>query len=71
MADWISGGVHAQRLPEVLKALRSQQLVVDAVVWHQGETEAWSGGDSAAYSANLRRWIAVLREQGVNAPIYV
>jgi|688.fasta_scaffold262250_2 lysophospholipase L1-like esterase len=71
VADWIPGGVHAQRLPEVLKALRRQQLAVDAVVWHQGETEAWSGGDAAAYEANLRRWIASVREQGINAPIFV
>lgn len=71
VADWIPGGVHAQRLPEVLKALRSQQLDVDAVVWHQGETEAWSGGDAAAYAANLRRWIASVRALGIEAPIYV
>lgn len=71
VADWIPGGVHAQRLPEVLKALRSQELAVDAVVWHQGETEAWSGGDAAAYAANLRRWIGSVRGLGINAPIYV
>lgn len=71
VADWIPGGVHAQRLPEVLKALRSQQLAVDAVVWHQGETEAWSRGDAAAYAANLRRWIASVRAVGINVPIYV
>lgn len=71
VADWIPGGVHAERLPEVLNALRSQQLGVDAVVWHQGETEAWSGGDAAAYAANLRRWITSVRALGINAPIYV
>lgn len=71
VADWIPGGVHAQRLPDVLRALRSQQLAVDAVVWHQGETEAWSGGDAAAYAANLRRWIASVRALGIEAPIYV
>lgn len=48
--------MHARRLPEVLKALRSQQLEVDAVVWHQGETEAW---------------IASVRALGIDAPIYV
>ena len=71
VADWIPGGVHAQRLPDVLKALRSQQLAVDAVLWHQGETEAWSGGDAAAYAANLRRWIASVRALGIRVPIYV
>lgn len=71
VADWIPGGVHAQRLPEMLTALRSQELAVDAVVWHQGETEAWSAVDAAAYEANLRRWIASVRVLGINAPIYV
>lgn len=71
VADWIAGGVHAQRLPAVLKALRSQQLAADSVVWHQGETEAWSSDDAAAYEANLRRWIASVRALGINAPIYV
>ena len=69
--DWIPGGVHSQRLPDVLKALRQQQLDVDAVVWHQGETESWSGGDAAAYAANLRRWIASVRALGIKAPIFV
>jgi lysophospholipase L1-like esterase len=71
VADWIPGGVHARRLPEVLKALRSQQLEVDAVVWHQGETEAWIGSDTAAYAANLRLWIASVRALSIDAPIYV
>ena len=71
VADWIDAGVHAQRLPAVLAALRRQGLSVDALVWHQGETEAWSGGDPAAYAAALRRWIASVRALGITAPIYV
>jgi lysophospholipase L1-like esterase len=71
VADWIQGGVHAQRLPVVLKALRSKQLAVDTMVWDQSETEAWTGGDAATYAANLRRWIASVRALGINAPIYV
>lgn len=71
VADWIPGGVHAQRLPEVLEALGRQALDVDAVIWHQGETESWSGGDAAAYAADLRRWIASVRALGIDAPIYV
>ncbi|MEB3350070.1 MAG: sialate O-acetylesterase [Cyanobacteriota bacterium] len=71
VADWIPGGVHAQRLPEALNVLRSHKLDVDAVVWHQGETEAWNGGDPVAYAANLSRWIASVRALGINAPIYI
>ena len=71
VSDWIPGGVHSQRLPDVLKALRQQQLDVDAVVWHQGETESWRSGDAAAYAANLRRWIASVRALGIKAPIFV
>ena len=71
VSDWIPGGVHSQRLPDVLKALREQQLGVDAVVWHQGETESWSGGDAAAYAANLSSWIASVRALGIKAPIFM
>ena len=58
VADWIPVGEHAQRMPDVLKALRTLQLAVDAVVWHQGETEAWSCDDAFAYEANLHLWTA-------------
>ena len=71
VADWVPGGLHAQRLPAVLAALRGQGLAVDAVVWHQGETEAWSGADPATYAADLNRWITSVRALGISAPIYV
>lgn len=71
VADWTPAGVHAQRLPAVLKTLRRQGLDVDAVVWHQGETEAWAGGDPNSYTSHLRRWIASVRELGIRAPIFV
>ena len=71
VADWIDAGVHAQRLPRLQAAFRHEGLEVDAVLWHQGETEAWSGGDPSAYAAALRRWIAEVRALGINAPIYV
>lgn len=67
-ADWTPVGVHAQRLPDILKVLRSQRLDVDAVVWHQGQIEAWLSGDGAVYTANLRRWIASVRAHGINDP---
>jgi lysophospholipase L1-like esterase len=71
VVDWIGDGQHAQRLPQLQKALLQQGLKVDAVVWHQGETEAWSGADPVAYQQNLRSWIASVRSLGIRAPIYV
>ena len=71
VVDWIGEGQHAQRLPQLQKALLQQGLKVDAVVWHQGETEAWSGADPVAYQQNLRSWIASVRSLGIRAPIYV
>lgn len=71
VSDWIDAGVHAARLPAVLAVLNRQHLAVDAVVWHQGETEAWSGGDPVTYAADLRRWLAAVRSMGITAPIYV
>jgi hypothetical protein len=71
VADWIDGGVHAQRLPQLQAALRGEGLEVDALLWHQGETEAWRGGDPSAYAAALHRWIASVRSLGITAPVYV
>ena len=71
VADWTAGGTHAQRLPQLLVGLRQQGLQPDAVLWHQGETEAWSNTDPATYAANLRSWLASVRALGINAPIYV
>jgi lysophospholipase L1-like esterase len=71
VTDWIDAGVHAQRLPRLQAALRLEGLEVDAVLWHQGETEAWSGADPSTYATALRRWIASVRALGITAPIYV
>jgi hypothetical protein len=71
VADWIGEGRHSKRLSELQRSLQIRGLEVDAVVWHQGETEAWSGADAVAYEKNLRRWIDSVRSLGIQAPIYV
>jgi hypothetical protein len=71
VADWIGQGRHSKRLSELQRSLQIRGLEVDAVVWHQGETEAWSGADAVAYEKNLRRWIDSVRSLGIQAPIYV
>lgn len=71
VTDWIGGGAHANRLPRLVAELRRQGLEVNSVVWHQGETEAWSGADANAYAADLLRWISSVRQLGITAPIFV
>jgi len=39
--DWVSGGKLKGKLDELAQAYRNENLTVDAVIWHQGETESW------------------------------
>ncbi|MCP9849788.1 sialate O-acetylesterase [Cyanobium sp. Morenito 9A2] len=71
VVDWINVGAHSQRLPALHAQLKRQGLSVDALVWHQGETEAWGGDDPKAYAAHLGAWLASVRRLGIQAPIFV
>lgn len=72
VADWVGNGPHAQRLAALLPQLRRTGLRVDAVVWHQGETEAWgSHADGDAYRKGLQHWINSVRALGISAPIFI
>jgi lysophospholipase L1-like esterase len=72
VADWVDARPNAQRLAALLPELRRAGLTVDAVVWHQGETEAWSShADGSAYRRALQQWINSVRALGITAPIFI
>lgn len=71
-ADWVGSGVHARRIPALLPRLRRAGLQVDAIVWHQGETESWRRqADTEAYRRNLQQWVQSIRALGIQAPIFI
>lgn len=72
VTDWVGSGPHAQRLAALLPQLKRAGLQVDAVVWHQGETESWgSQADGISYRRSLQQWIDSVRALGITAPIVV
>jgi len=67
VADWQPGGGHYERLADALDVLRPQGL--RAVLWHQGETDAFLQTSTADYAARLGDLIAASRaEAGWDVP---
>jgi hypothetical protein len=72
VADWVGLGAHAKRIQQLLPQLKRQGLNVDAVVWIQGETEAWRPQASGlAYRSALNQWIDSIRSLDISAPIFI
>lgn len=70
--DWAPSGSHYPKLQSVINSLKSESLDVDAVIYHQGETEAWSnntnGGD---YQSHLQLLIEKMRVELPETPIVI
>jgi len=67
VADWQPGGRHYERLADALDLLGPQGL--GAVLWHQGETDAFLQTSTADYAARLGDLIGASRaEAGWDVP---
>ena len=72
VVDWLEGGRHEPRIRQILQVLRREELKVDLVIWHQGETESWDDdSDGELYAEQLKGLFRNLRAQGVMSPIMV
>ncbi len=71
VADWAPGGRLNWRIRNALNDLGARGLGPSRVLWHQGEADAISGTDGAAYLGSLLSLIDDLRQRDVTAPIYV
>lgn len=70
--DWVPGGIHHARIVDAVESFSEKKLEIDAVIWHQGETEAWSDrADGLLYRQKLEDVIASIRGLGVTAPIFI
>jgi hypothetical protein len=69
VADWAPGGVLAERIARAIGVLASTGLQVDALLWHQGESDR--GTAPAMYTESFLRMVGSIRGAGVSAPIYV
>jgi hypothetical protein len=71
-SDWKPGGCHYPRVTAVVRSLQSRGFPIAAVIWHQGESEAWMNDiDASIYANELKSVMAGVRDLGVVAPIFV
>lgn len=69
---WLPAGVNHPRATAAIQDFKDKSLQIDAVVWHQGETEAWGNSTlEESYRRQLEGVIASLRAEGITAPVYV
>jgi hypothetical protein len=69
IADWAEPGELQSRLLATLADNREHAFVPDVVIWQQGEADASAGTGMDEYRATFSTLIALLRREGVNAPI--
>lgn len=66
---WVEPGPLNRRLGETLAGQKRHGFVPDIVLWQQGEADARSATTSHDYQESFARLVAMLREQGIAAPI--
>jgi len=72
IAEWQPGGRVGARLTTALRRLRRARLTVTHMVWQQGESEgAMPDADAAQWVKHFNAMIALVRREGVAAPVYV
>jgi hypothetical protein len=72
ISQWVPGSVHFQKAAQTILFLSEQGCPVDAIIWHQGETESWeSAADGGAYAEALGAIIHELRTLPYQGPIFV
>lgn len=69
--QWVAPGYLSWELKHELEALKRIGVVVDLVIWQQGEADAREGTTSAAYREDFLILRSVLRAHGVEAPVMV
>lgn len=71
VARWTPGGDLHPRLLGAIRDLKNQGLTPTHLLWHQGEADNRLGTGKEAYTEHFLRMLGSIREQGINAPIYV
>jgi peptidoglycan/LPS O-acetylase OafA/YrhL len=70
--DWIPGTDCFSRAERAISLLRTNQLNVDYIIWHQGESDVIArSGEHQKYANRLNSVIDGIRASGVDAPFVV
>ncbi|HXE39456.1 MAG TPA: hypothetical protein VN639_13370 [Azonexus sp.] len=67
--QWVAPGYLSWELKHELEALKRIGVVVDLVIWQQGEADAREGTTAVAYRGDFLKLRSVLRANGVVAPV--
>jgi hypothetical protein len=68
---WAPGGNLHEPLLSLLAQVRAAGMEFTHLLWHQGEADAQAHTAPDEYQAALRALVGSIRQQGVDAPIYV
>ncbi len=71
--SWVSGGSNHNRITKAINDLKQHNLEPTHILWHQGSYEIaqQSQAGTENYKANFMNIVNSIRNQGVDAPIYV
>jgi hypothetical protein len=69
IAEWTAGGRLQPRVEFAATQLARAGIAPTHVLWHQGENDARSGTSAADYTRMFEALVAMLRGNGINAPV--
>jgi hypothetical protein len=71
LARWKPDGDLHPRLLEAIRDVKAHNVSITHVLWHQGEADARLKTSRNAYETMFLEMVSSIRQQGVNAPIYI
>lgn len=72
LSAWAPGGGLEPLYRRLGDRFEAERLEIDALIWHQGETESWrNDADSACYRENLERLIDAWQQRFPGVPIVI
>ena len=71
LGRWKSDGDLHARIIDAIHELRTKRLTITHLLWHQGEQDALLKTTKDEYKKMFLDMLSNIRQQGVNAPIYV
>ncbi|MBB6002543.1 sialate O-acetylesterase [Arcicella rosea] len=71
VAQWAKGGKHNELVLQTIKALNTQGIIVDYILWHQGESDNLRNTSKELYIQRFESVRETFRNNNQNAPIFI
>lgn len=69
--QWAPGGEHHDKLMHALQQLQEQDILIDLICCHQGESDNLHNTTRSDYVASFESLLSSLQEKGVDAPLFL